>query len=121
MIRTLCALVFLAVATVAAPAEPMTLHSTYDATGTNPDNSKYSGTVTIKVISDASFTIHWNINGETYDGFGIRNADALAATYEINGEPGLVIYKVDDDGVFHGLWAVRGGGVGGTERLVPHH
>jgi hypothetical protein len=49
----------------------------------------------------------------------MRSDDALAATYTIDGKPGLVIYKVNDDGVFHGIWVVRGDNEGGTERLTP--
>ena len=119
MLRTICTLAFLVIA-AAVVAEPLSLHSTYDVTGTNPDGSKYSGTATVKVISEASFTITWLIGGATYQGFGMRNGDALAATYTIGGKPGLVIYKVDDDGVFRGLWVVRGDDEGGSERLTPH-
>jgi hypothetical protein len=50
----------------------------------------------------------------------MRNDDALAATYTIDGKPGLVIYKVDDDGVWRGIWVVKGNDEGGTERLKPH-
>jgi hypothetical protein len=50
----------------------------------------------------------------------MRMNDALAATYTINGKPGLVIYKVDDSGVLDGLWAIRGDNGDGTERLTPH-
>jgi hypothetical protein len=107
MIRTICTLAFLAIA-MAARADPLTLHSTYDVAGTNPDGSKYAGKAAIKVISEASFTIKWTIGGTLYDGFGMRNDDALAATYTIDGKPGLVIYKVDADGVLHGVWVVRG-------------
>jgi len=119
MIRTICTLAFLAIA-MAARAAPLALHSTYDVAGTNPDGSKYTGRATIKVISEASFTIKWTIGGALYEGFGMRDGNALAATYTINGKPGLVIYRVDDDGVFHGLWVVRGGNDGGTERLTPN-
>jgi hypothetical protein len=118
MIRTVFAIVFMVVATIAR-ADTMVLHSHYDAAGTNPDGSKYSGTVAIKVISDKTFTIHWVIGDETYDGFGMRNGDALAATYTLGGIPGLVIYKVNDEGVLDGFWVVRGKNTGGTERLTP--
>jgi hypothetical protein len=118
MIRTVFALLFMAVATL-AHAESMTLHSTYEVSGTNADGSKYSGTAHVKVISGASFTIHWEVGSSTYDGFGMRNGDALAATYEINGTPGLVIYKVDEEGKWHGIWVVRGKDSGGTENLTP--
>jgi hypothetical protein len=59
------------------------------------------------------------IGGSTYDGFGMRNGDALAATYTISGRPGLVLYKVGDNGVLEGLWSVRGDNESGTERLTP--
>jgi len=118
MLRTLFVFIFLAFTTFAR-ADVLTLHKTYNAAGTNPDGSTYSGTVTIKVISDKTFTIHWKIDDETYDGFGMRNDDALAATYTLDGEPGLVIYKVGAGGVLNGFWVVRGKNKGGTERLTP--
>jgi len=117
--RLLCAIVFLAAA-LAANAEPLTLASRYDAVGTNPDGSKYSGTVAVNIISDTTYTIEWKIASETYKGFGMRMNDSLAATYTINGEPGLVIYKVDDQGTMRGVWAVRGENGSGTEVLTPH-
>lgn len=120
MARTICTLVFLAFATMAARAEPLALHTKYDAVGTNPDGSKYTGTATINIISNATYTIQWTIHGDTYKGFGMRMNDALSATYTIDGEPGLIIYKVDDNGVLDGLWAVRGKDGAGTERLTPH-
>jgi hypothetical protein len=49
----------------------------------------------------------------------MRNGDALAATYEFNGKPGLIIYRVDDKGGLRGGWVVRGSDDGGTERLTP--
>jgi hypothetical protein len=118
MIRTLAAFAFLAVATIAR-ADVLTLSTTYNAAGTNPDGSKYTGTVSIKVISEKTFTIHWKIGDETYDGFGMRNGDALAATYTLDGKPGLVIYRLGDGGALNGFWVVRGENDGGTERLTP--
>jgi hypothetical protein len=117
--RLLCAVVVLAAA-VAAHAEPLKLAPKYDETGTNPDGSKYTGTVAISVVSDTTFTIQWTIGGETYRGFGMRMNDSLAATYMINGQPGLVIYKVEDTGTLHGLWTVRGENGNGTDILIPH-
>ncbi|HEX4408985.1 MAG TPA: hypothetical protein VH206_09440 [Xanthobacteraceae bacterium] len=119
MIRTLLTLAFVAAAAT-AQAEPLKLHAHYDAAGTNPNGSPYHGTATIRVVSEATFTIHWLIEGATFDGFGMRTGDALAATYTINGRPGLVVYKVGDNDALEGLWAVRGDNENGTERLTPH-
>jgi hypothetical protein len=119
MIRgLLCALVLFA-ATMAANAEALKLASKYEAAGTNPNGSHYTGTVSVTVISDTTFSIEWRIGGEVYKGFGMRMNDALAATYTINGEPGLVIYRVDDQGVMRGLWAIRGEDGNGSEMLTP--
>jgi hypothetical protein len=107
------------VAAGSATAATLTLASTYDAAGTNPDGSHYTGTATVEIISDTTFTIQWTIAGEVYKGFGMRMNDALSATYTIDGEPGLVIYKVGANGAFDGLWAIRGKNGNGTERLTP--
>ena len=117
MIRTILALAFLAAVTPAS-AETLTLAPKYTATGTNPDGSKYTGTATVQPQSDTTFAIQWSIGGSVYKGFGMRRNDALAATYTIDGEPGLVIYKVDGNGL-DGLWAVRGENGNGTEHLTP--
>jgi hypothetical protein len=102
----------------ALAADSMTLASRYDVAGTNPDGSKYSGTASVSVISDTTFKIKWDIAGATYEGFGMRLNDTLSATYTIDGEPGLVMYKVDGSGI-NGLWAIRGHNGSGTERLTP--
>jgi hypothetical protein len=117
MIRTILAFVFLAIALPAA-ADTMTLANKYKAVGTNPDGSKYEGTVRVKVISDTTFTIDWAIGDATYTGYGMRMNDMLAATYMIDGEPGLVIYKVDGNGI-RGTWTIRGRDGSGTETLLP--
>jgi hypothetical protein len=118
MLRAFWTLAFLVVAT-AVHADTLTLHSTYDVAGTAGDGSKYTGTAQIKVISEKSFTIKWLIGGETYEGFGMRNDTALAATYTMDGKPGLIIYKVDGDGVMRGAWVVKGSDENGTETLTP--
>ena len=117
MIRMLCTLALLAVA-LPASADPPSLASRYKASGSNPDGSKYTGTTSVTVISDTTYTIVWKIGGATYEGFGMRLNDSLAATYMIDGEPGLVIYKVDGDGLI-GPWAIRGRDGVGTKHLRP--
>jgi hypothetical protein len=105
MLRSAVAVVLGLAFALPASAETLTLTSQYDVSGTNTNGSKYTVKVSIEVISDATFNIRWDIAGSTYTGFGMRMNDALAATYTINGKPGLVIYKVGDNGVLDGLWA----------------
>jgi hypothetical protein len=94
------------------------LASHYAASGSNPDGSQYTGNADVTVISDTTFSIVWKIEGQRYEGFGMRLNDSLAATYMINGEPGLVIYHVDGNGLT-GAWAIRGHDGVGTEHLRP--
>ena len=117
MRKLLCTLAFLVVA-LPASAETLTLASKYDVVGTNPDGSKYKGTADVDVISNSTFKIKWSIGTSTIEGFGMRMNNSLAATYEINGEAGLVIYRLDGNG-FDGLWAIRGHNGSGTEHLTP--
>jgi hypothetical protein len=118
MIRAISIFAFVLVA-MTASAESLKLSSHYKAVGTNPDGSAYAGSVAVDILSDTTFAIRWTIDGTLYKGFGMRRNDALAATYTIDGEPGLIIYQVDGDGVMSGLWAVRGRTGNGTERLTP--
>jgi hypothetical protein len=120
MIRTIYTVLLLAITMPAwAAAETLKLASTYDEVGTNPNGSKYTGTATVEIISDTTFKIRWKIGSTTYSGFGMRMNDTLAATYMVDGEPGLIVYKVGDDGTLDGLWAIRGQNGNGTDRLIP--
>ena|ERR1700736_5810737 len=117
MIRTFSILAFLAIVG-AANAETLTLSSHYSAVGSNPDGSKYTGAVSVNILSNSTFAIEWTIGGVVYKGFGMRRNDALAATYMINGQPGLIIYKVEGNEL-DGLWSVRGENGSGSEHLTP--
>jgi hypothetical protein len=118
MIRAFSILAFALVA-MTASAESLKLSAHYKAVGKNPDGSAYAGAVAVDILSDTTFAIQWTIDGTIYKGFGMRRNDALAATYTIDGEPGLIIYQVDADGTMNGLWAVRGQTGNGSERLTP--
>lgn len=103
---------------VRADPDSLTLAHSYKATGTNADGSSYEGTVSVDIISSTTFSIKWTIGDATYEGFGMRRNDALAATYMIDGQPGLVIYQVQGNGL-DGIWAIRGKDGSGTEHLTP--
>ena len=105
--------------TISANAEPLLLAASYKAVGKNGDGSSYTGTVAIKIISDTTFSIEWKIGNSVTKGFGMRMNDTISATYMLNGEPGLIIYKVQDDGSLSGIWAIRGVSGNGAETLTP--
>ncbi|MDI1267401.1 MAG: hypothetical protein PS018_29480 [bacterium] len=122
MIRTICAILFtLVVMPAGAAGDKLLLATTYDEVGTNPDGSKYTGTANVEILSDTTFAIRWKIGSTIYSGFGMRLNDTLAATYTVNGQPGLIIYKVGDGGVLSGLWSIRGQNGSGTDKLTPRN
>jgi hypothetical protein len=117
--RAVLAVVALCLVTLSARAETLTLASSYKATGKNGDGSSYTGTVTVKVISDTTYTIEWKVGDTVTKGFGMRMGDTLSATYTLDGQPGLIIYKVQDDGTLSGIWAIKGESGTGSEVLTP--
>lgn len=123
MIRIVCAVFALGFAATITPAmaDMLKLASTYDEVGTNPDGSKYTGTASVKVISDTTFLIEWKIGGSVYKGFGMRRGSTLAATYTVDGKPGLIMYSVGDGGVLEGNWSLRGDDGNGTDKLTPRN
>lgn len=104
---------------ISVNADSLQLSSSYKAVGKNTDGSSYTGTVAVKIISDTTFSIEWKIGDSVIKGFGMRMNDTLSATYMLNGEPGLVIYKVQSDGSLAGIWAIRGESGNGSETLTP--
>ena len=104
---------------ISANADTLQLSSRYKAVGKNADGSSYTGTVAVKVISDTTFSIEWKSGGSLTKGFGMRLNDVLSATYMLNGQPGLVIYKVQSDGSLTGIWAIKGESGNGSETLTP--
>jgi hypothetical protein len=112
-------LIALFVLAVSAHADVLKLAPSYKAAGKNGDGSGYTGTVSIKVISDTTFSIEWKIGNSVTKGFGMRMNDTLSATYMLDGQPGLIIYKVQDDGSLAGIWAIKGQPGNGSEVLTP--
>lgn len=100
-------------------ADVLRLAPSYKAIGKNGDGSVYKGTVTIKIISDTTFSIEWKIGNSITKGFGMRMNDNLSATYLLDGQPGLVMYKVQEDGSLAGIWAIKGQPGNGSEVLTP--
>src|ERR1700742_2891417 len=105
MIRILGgALLALVVSSGAAVPGTMTLAQHYNVSGTNPNGSHYAGTVDVEVISTTTFLVAWHIGSGTSSGFGMRMGDTISATYMLNNQPGLIIYRADGAGGFKGIW-----------------
>jgi len=117
--KLLAVVIALFLLAIAAHADTLRLASTYKAVGKNSDGSPYTGTVAVKIISDTTFSIEWKIGNSITKGFGMRLNDTLSATYMLDGEPGLIIYKVQSDGSLEGIWAIKGQSGNGSETLTP--
>ena len=113
------AMIALLLLCISAHADTLQLASSYKAVGKNPDGSAYEASVAVKIISDTTFSIQWKIGDSVIKGFGMRMNDTLSATYMLEGEPGLVIYKVQSDGTLAGIWAIKGQSGNGSETLTP--
>jgi hypothetical protein len=102
-----------------AAADTLRLATAYTVAGTNPDGSRYGGTLALKVVSDTTFVVTWKVGSSTFRGFGMRWDDTLAVSYEGAGFKGVVMYRAGDDGVLDGRWTAAGSNGVGTERLEP--
>jgi hypothetical protein len=93
---------------------------TYTVDGKNPNGSTYSGTATIAGTEGGNCAITWTIgNGQTSEAFCMRQGDVLGAAYVLGKSIGLVIYRVNGDGVLDGTWSIAGEEGVGEERLTP--
>ena len=96
------------------------LAGSYQVTGTNLDGSAYSGEADITLSSDVTCEIVWKTGATTSTGICMRNGNAFAAGYELNGAVGLIIYMIEDDGTLTGNWTIAGMNAVGTEVLTPN-
>jgi hypothetical protein len=111
---------FLAAGLLAALCGPVLAAPTlkFEARGTNPDGSRYSGTATITIISNTTCTIVWEV-GSTASGICMREGSTFAASYVLGSAVGIVIYTIRDDGILDGKWTIAGKDGIGTELLLP--
>ncbi len=91
----------------------------YTVEGTNLDRSAYSGTADITVSSNSTCRIVWHTGGTNSNGICMRDNDMLVAAYVLNGEVGLVAYKIKDDGTLDGIWTMADKNGAGTDVLTP--
>jgi hypothetical protein len=106
-------------AALTLPAAAQSIGGQYTTQGTNLDGSPYSGSAEITLTSETTCEIKWATGSTEASGICMRNDGSFAAGYELNGEIGLVIYKIAADGTLSGLWTVAGKEGNGTEVLTP--
>lgn len=117
--KSLVALAGMGLAAAAALADAGDVGGTYRIEGTNANGSPYKGTATITVTSANTCRIVWKTGPTTSEGICMRNQNAFSAGYVLQGDVGLIIYQINDDGTMDGLWTVADQPGVGTERLIP--
>jgi len=120
MRKALMALVVLAALPQTAAAQ-QGITGRYQALGTNFDGSQYRSFVEISAASDVTCRIRWvDAQGRSgQDGICMRSGAIVTAAYILNGKPGLIIYRQQDNGVLDGTWTVSGASGTGREILSP--
>jgi hypothetical protein len=91
----------------------------YSVRGTNFDGSSYTGRAHIVMSSDQVCQITWWVGPATYEGICLRNESSLAVGYQLGSSFGLVIYRIQKDGVLLGVWTTPGSQRSGTDVLTP--
>ena len=82
----------------------------YLASGTNSDGSTYENVPVSIVAKGNNYSVTWKLEG----------ADWKAIGYQVNGVPGVGIYKFNTtSGVLTGFWQLADSDVEGTEVLTP--
>lgn len=104
---------------LAPVASAQSIGGAYNVSGTNLDGSSYRGTAYIELLSDVTCAIEWTTDGVTSSGICMRSDNAFAAGYVLEGDVGMVIYKVRSDGRLDGTWTIAGEEGVGTEMLTP--
>jgi hypothetical protein len=118
----LVAFVALSVAFAAGPAlaaQP-DIAGKYQCAGSNPDGSRYSGTVVITPMGSA-WRIDWTIAGSSHGGVGLLEGNVFSACWNIRGtrDGGIVVYRTEPDGRMIGQWSTtKGSGSVATETLT---
>jgi hypothetical protein len=85
----------------------------YDVEGTNPDGSKYTGSVTVSRTGQ-TYRVIWRIGNTRYNGTAIGDKDFLAISYQSGSQSGLALYGADGDD-WKGIWTYSGGTSVGAE------
>jgi len=117
--RNLLLSAIFAAATIATAATAADFSGTYTVRGTTLEGDRYDGTAEITMTSDDTCRMVWHTGGAPITGFCMWNGDTLAASYTMDNEVGLVIYRIKDNGALDGVWTIADQNGVGNELLIP--
>ena len=103
----------------ASAAQGQDIGGAYALDGRDFNGGAYYGAVEITATSDVTCEIVWMIDGQEAVGICMRQDNAFAASYVMNGQVGMAIYRVLPDGTLEGTWTVAGSNGVGRETLKP--
>ena len=89
----------------------------YTIDGTNADGSSYGGTLDLVAGPNNIWRLTWRVGGTVTEGIGMVQAGVLAVAYGNGARPGVVAYRILQDGRLDGPWST--GGRPGREVLIP--
>jgi Ricin-type beta-trefoil lectin domain len=84
------------------PAPVAAIAGSYRVRGTNPDKSKYTGTVVVSQVDGNRYRFDWSVANQTFTGTGVLNGNAISVDW---GQDFPVIYQVGAAGVLNGTWS----------------
>lgn len=85
----------------------------FEMGGTGLDGAAYGGVLTV-APDGPLYRLTWETGPETYEGVGLRDGDALGASFGAD-TCGVALYRVRRDGALVGTWTTSGLGALGTE------
>jgi len=91
----------------------------YDVSGTNPDGSLYTGTLTLQQVGLSSFQLSWSVGTNTIEGVGMISGLMLAVVFQLGEQTGMGMYELRSTGELSGTWTVIGSQATGTEIARP--
>lgn len=106
---------------------PVTLAGQFDVRGTNPDNSKYTGSASVRqlvAVSPSAYNFDWTVGTSVMHGTGVRDATGspiVAAQCSKRTESLALVYAIDVKGrILTGAWTqdMNGAVTAGTETMT---
>lgn len=91
----------------------------YNVSGTNPDGSLYTGTLTLQQVGLSSFRLNWSVGANSIDGVGMVSGLTLAVVFQLGEQTGMGMYELRPNGELAGTWTIIGSQATGTEILRP--
>ena len=92
---------------------------TYDITGTNPDGSRYIGTLLVEQVGLLSFRLQWTIGADIIEGVGMVSGLSFASAFSLANQPSMGVYELRPNGQLVGQWTTVGAFAAGQETATP--